>query len=116
MPGKLLRAGEMGTGCAKFALADAERIDLDHGLAGLGRQRQPDLAPAGELDIDLGQQLGVEKSAVSNPVAPVDAIAGAQRVERMLGTGMAASREGQRVEFDIAPGRKGDEAQNVRAI
>ena len=24
--------------------------------------------------------------------------------------------EGQRVEFDVAPGRKGEEAQNVRAI
>ena len=24
--------------------------------------------------------------------------------------------EGQRVEFDVAPGRKGEEAQNVRAL
>ena len=26
------------------------------------------------------------------------------------------SLEGQNVEFDVAPGRKGDEAQNVRVI
>jgi len=32
------------------------------------------------------------------------------------GTGYKTLDEGQQVEFDIAPGRKGDEAQNVRPI
>jgi CspA family cold shock protein len=32
------------------------------------------------------------------------------------GTGYRTLDEGQRVEFDVAPGRKGDEAQNVRVI
>ena len=31
-------------------------------------------------------------------------------------TGYKTLDEGQRVEFDVAPGRKGDEAQNVRVI
>jgi cold shock protein len=32
------------------------------------------------------------------------------------GSGYKTLDEGQRVEFDIAPGRKGEEAQNVRVI
>jgi cold shock protein len=32
------------------------------------------------------------------------------------GEGYKTLEEGQRVEFDVAPGRKGPEAQNVRVI
>lgn len=32
------------------------------------------------------------------------------------GEGYKSLNEGQRVEFDVAPGRKGEEAQNVRPI
>ena len=32
------------------------------------------------------------------------------------GSGYRTLEEGQQVEFDVAPGRKGEEAQNVRAV
>ena len=32
------------------------------------------------------------------------------------GEGYKSLDEGQKVDFDVAPGRKGDEAQNVRVI
>jgi CspA family cold shock protein len=34
----------------------------------------------------------------------------------IAGDGYKSLNEGQRVEFDVAPGKKGEEAQNVRAI
>jgi CspA family cold shock protein len=32
------------------------------------------------------------------------------------GSGYKSLEEGQQVEFDVAPGRKGEEAQNVRPV
>jgi CspA family cold shock protein len=32
------------------------------------------------------------------------------------GTGYKSLEEGQRVEFDVGPGKKGDEARNVRVV
>jgi CspA family cold shock protein len=32
------------------------------------------------------------------------------------GTGYRSLEEGQRVEFDVSPGKKGDEARNVRGV
>ena len=34
----------------------------------------------------------------------------------IVGEGYKSLDEGQRVEFDVAPGRKGEEAQNVRLV
>jgi CspA family cold shock protein len=34
----------------------------------------------------------------------------------IVGEGYKSLDEGQRVEFDVGPGRKGEEAQNVRVI
>jgi CspA family cold shock protein len=34
----------------------------------------------------------------------------------ITGSGYKSLAEGQRVEFEVGPGRKGDEATNVRAI
>ncbi len=34
----------------------------------------------------------------------------------IVGEGYKSLDEGQTVEFDVAPGRKGEEAQNVKAI
>ena len=68
------------------------------GIGGLGNQAEANLPPASQLDIDLGEQLGVEQRAVLDPLRPIDAVTGAQRVEAVLCARMARAGENQRVD------------------
>jgi hypothetical protein len=61
-------------------------------------QTQADLAAAHQLDINLREQLRVEQRAVMDAMRAVDAVARAERVERMLGARMPLSRERERVD------------------
>ena len=51
----------------------------------------------GFIAVDGGQDVFVHYSAIG-------------------GSGYRSLQEGQAVEFDVAPGRKGEEAQNVRVL
>src|SRR5436190_5415682 len=51
------------------------------GTRRVGDQAQSDLPPAGQLDIDLGEQLGIEQRAMLDALRPVDPKPGAQRIE-----------------------------------
>ena len=57
------------------------------------REGQRALATAGQLAVDLDQNLGVEQRAVAHPLRAVDAIAVAQRVEIVGRAGVLAARE-----------------------
>ena len=59
---------------------------------------EADLAPAHQLDIHLRQELRVEQRAVMDAVRAVDAEARAERVEIVLGAGMALLRDRQSVD------------------
>ena len=56
-------------------------------------QPKPDLAPAGQFDIDLREQLRVEQGAMLDALRAIDPEAAAQGVEAVLGAGMAGARE-----------------------
>ena len=56
--------------------------------SGVGDQAEADLAAAGQLDIDLREQLRVEQRAMLDALAAVDAEPRAQGVEAVLGTGV----------------------------
>ena len=59
---------------------------------------QADLPAAGQLDIELREQLRVEQRAVLDPLRAIDAEAGAERIEAVLGAGEFLAGEGERVD------------------
>ena len=56
------------------------------------------LLAADQLEIDFGQQFGIEQRAVLGAVAVVDAIAAAERIERIRAHRMLAAGQRQRVD------------------
>ena len=75
-------------------------------------RREPErgLLAADKFDIDLGQQLGVEKRAVLGAPAVVDPIARAERIERIRTGRMAPPGELQRIEHLLVADRRQAEA------
>src|SRR5690606_30352748 len=86
---------------AEFAPAWPKSRQLGRCRAGIRRQGKPDLPAAGELDIDLREQLRVEERAVQHAVTAVDPVTHAKRVERMLRARMAPPRERERVDHTL---------------
>src|SRR5215212_2687492 len=87
--------GQRRVRARRARLTDRHRAGglLDGDAAGVGDEAEPDLAPAGQLDIDLGEELCVEERAVLHAMAAVDSETHAQGVEAVLGAGMLAARE-----------------------
>ena len=66
------------------------------------RQNELRLAGADQLDIDFGQQLGVEQRAVLGAAGIVDRIARAQIVEPVRAAGMLAAGKQKRIDHALA--------------
>lgn len=92
---ELLNCGKMRPGYSRLAERHRPGNRRDIGSGRLFDKPEADLPAAGQLDIDLSEQLRVEQSAVLDPVAAVDSEAGAQGIETVLGAGVAAAGEAQ---------------------
>ena len=75
-------------------------------LAGLRRQDQLRLPGPDQVDVDLGQKLGVEQRAVLGAAGIVDRIARAEIVETVRHARMLAPRQQQRVDQPVARNRR----------
>ena len=74
-------------------------------VAGLRGQDQLRLPRPDQVDIDFGQQFGVEQRAVLGAAGIVDRIARAESVEPVRHAGMLAARQQQRIDQPIARDR-----------
>ena len=81
-------------------------IDRHRPTRVLRRQRQPALAAAGQLDIDLGQQLAVQQRVVGGARRQVDGEPPAQRVQAVRHPGKPGFRQRQRVDHPVPTQRR----------
>ena len=82
---------------AKARFGGSDWIDLSTGINRVPYPL-PDLPPAAQFDINLRRQLGIEQRAVFHPVAAINAVSGAKRIERKLRPRMPFARQGNRVD------------------
>src|SRR5574338_74826 len=72
--------------------------DADSGRrCSVGHEAEADLAASGEFDVNLREQLRVEKGAMLDPLAAVDTEAHAKGIEAVLGAGVPGARQRERV-------------------
>jgi hypothetical protein len=81
-------------------------VSAGAGIAGFRSQNELRLAGPDQIDVDLGQQLGVEQRAVLGAARIVDRIARAEIVETVRHAGMLAPRQQQRIDQPVAPDRR----------
>ena len=101
-PPQVERHGELVevplAGVGVLSPEDTARIarDLFGGNAQRARrsrcQTKTDLPPAGHFDIQMREQFGIEKRAMLDSVAAIDAITGAERIQTVFRAGMKLAR------------------------
>src|SRR5688572_14316484 len=81
-------------------LTDRNRrtADMDFSRVGIGNQAETDLPAAGQLYIDLREQLRIQQRAVLYAKAAIHAKACAKRVQTVLGAGVPCAGEDQGVD------------------
>ncbi len=84
-----------------FALPPRRIAGPNPDVDGFGRQDQLRLPRPDQIDIDFGQQFGVEQRAVLGATGIVDRVARAQIVEPVRDAGMLAARQQQRIDQPV---------------
>ena len=104
--------GAQGEAARRRPLADGNGVvgDGDGRRLRLLAEDERRLAAADQLDIDLGEKLGIEQGAVQRAARGVDLVARQQRVERGGAAGMLAAGEHQRVDHPLVGDRRAAEA------
>ena len=77
-------------------------------------QTERRLPAADHLDIDFGEKLGVEQRAVFGAVRIVDAVAAAERIERVRAHRVLAAGKRQRVRHQVVGDRRQGRAGQIR--
>ena len=98
---KFLHRGKMRPRGTELAHDDGPVGGTDRDRSRFRDQAEPDLTAAGQLDIDLGEQLRIEQCPVLDAVAAVDAEPYAQGIKAVLGAGMLRARQHQRIDHAV---------------